>query len=117
MANPTPTDLEILIDIGCCSDSLSNEFNIVQPNGTDPLAFDFKNDTGGIVTSLTFGMTIKKNLTDPEIASGFSCPQDPLFFRSCDVDYVGSSGALQYFFFGVKRADGDENVAIFPHDT
>jgi hypothetical protein len=109
LANPTPTDPEILIDIGCCSDSLQNQFNEVQPDGTSTsLVFDFKNDTGGIVTSLTFDTTINKSLSQDQINSGFGCPEDSHYFLSCDTPYDPTTGALQYRFFGVNPADGDE---------
>jgi hypothetical protein len=118
LADPTPVDPEILIDIGCCSSSLSTQFNIVQPDGNASTVFDFKNDTNKIVTSLTFSTTIKKGLTDAEIQSGFSCPSPTIqgYFLFCAISYDKIGGGLTYQFDGVKPSDGDENVAIF-HDT
>lgn len=112
LANPTPSDPEILIDIGCCSDSLSTQFNNIQPNGSATTVFDdFKNDTGGIVTSLTFSMTIAKGLNSDQISSGFSCPSPMLkYFLSCATPYDPISGLLQYQFFGVNPADGDDDA-------
>jgi hypothetical protein len=116
LANPTPVDPQILIDIGCCSDSLSTQFNNIQPNGSESTVFDdFKNDTGRIVTSLTFNTTINSGLTDAEVHSGFSCPAQG-YFLSCVIFYNSDSGALQYNFSGVNPADGDDNVALF-HDN
>jgi hypothetical protein len=116
LANPTPSDPEILIDIGCCSLSLSNDFNSATPDGTTPtLAFDFKNDTGLIVTSLTFNTKINAGLSDAEVHSGFGCPAQG-YFLSCVIFYDMGNGALQYNFSGVNAADGDENYPI-DHDT
>ena len=117
-ADPTPVDPEILIDIGCCSSSLSTQFNIVQPDGNASTVFDFKNDTNKIVTSLTFSTTIKKGLTDAEIQSGFSCPSPTIqgYFLFCAISYDKIGGGLTYQFDGVKPSDGDENVAI-SHDN
>ena len=110
LANPTPSDPEILIDIGDAPFNLSTDFNAIQPDGTtQSLAFDFHNDTGGIVTSLTFNTTINKNLSD---TSAFNCPADPGYFFFCKVNYDGPSGALQYQFFGVDPPEGDENFAL-----
>jgi hypothetical protein len=116
LADPTPSDPEILIDIGCCSDSLSTQFNNIQPNGNFTTVFDnFKNDTGGIVTSLTFTMTIAKGLTSDQISSGFSCPSPMVkYFLSCATPYDAGSGLLQYEFFGVNPADGDDNASDPP---
>jgi hypothetical protein len=121
LANPTPTDPEILIDIGFGSDSLQNQFNLLQPDGTNPsISLVFKNDTGGIVTSLTFDAFIQAHLTDTQVHSGFSCQPDAgnhfALFLSCGVDYTASTGELKYQFFGVNPADGDENFPV-DHDN
>jgi hypothetical protein len=116
LANPTPTDPEILIDTGCCSDSLSTKFGEVQPSSTNSSPFfDFINDTGRVVTSLTFNMTVNAGLTDAEVHSGFSCPAQG-YFLSCVLFYNMENGALQYNFSGVNPADGDENYPV-DHDT
>jgi hypothetical protein len=115
-ADPVPTDPQILIDTGGDPLSLSTQINNVQPDGTNPLQFSFVNDLNGIVTSLTFDTTINMGLTPAEITSGFSCPTPQGYFLSCAVNYTQSTGDLQYHFFGVNPADGDENFST-SHDN
>jgi len=71
--------------------------------------FVFNNDTGNIITSLSFSMTIATGLTQAEIASAFSCSQGeggvvgPLgYFLTCGESYNPLSGLLTYSFSGVN---------------
>ena len=123
LANPTPTDPEILIDIGCCSPSI-NMINNAQPNATGTTTcppgftgqcFDFMNDTSGVVTSLTFQTMVNAGLRE-QIANVdgqggvFSCQQGAgnEYFLGCMAQYTDSTGALRYTFQGVNPPDGDE---------
>ena len=70
--------------------------------------FDFQNDTGHTIISLTFLTTIGINLSPTQISDNFSCNQpatgptsDP-FFLGCFIDYSPRSGNLTIMFSGVN---------------
>jgi len=64
--------------------------------------FVFNNNTGGIITSLTFSADIATGLTMTQVDSTFSCTQDVVgYFLGCNVGYDSTTGLLTYNFAGV----------------
>src|SRR5277367_4372195 len=64
--------------------------------------FVFNNNTGGIITSLTFSADIATGLTMTQVDDTFSCTQDVVgYFLGCHVGYDPTSGLLTYNFSGV----------------
>jgi hypothetical protein len=102
---------------------VSTQLGVVQPTSSncDPTTGDctfvFNNDTGAIINSLMFSVTIAPNLTDPPasdndlVADNFTCSQNTVtsgYFETCNVTYDASTGLLTYSFSGVTTADNDE---------
>ena len=118
-------DPEILIDFGGLSPSIVT-INAAQPGATGTIpcptgftgqCFDFLNDSGAVVISLTFQTMVNAGLRE-QIANVdgpggvFSCQQGTgnEYFLGCMVQYDDSTGALSYTFQGVSTEfpDGDE---------
>jgi hypothetical protein len=105
------TDPTIFIDSGDPLPLLlSTDLGQVQPNGTDPLTFDFLNDTGAVVTSLLFQTTINAGLSTG--ASGSFTPCQSGLFANCTVFYNPSNGALSYDAFGLNPLAGENGIAV-----
>ena len=104
------TDPTIFIDSGDPLPLLlSNGLNQVQPNGTNPLTFDFLNDTGAIVTSMLFQTTVNAGLSSGASASFTPCQS--IFFVNCTVAYDPANGALSYDAFGENPSAGENGIA------
>ena len=103
---------------------VSTQLGVVQPTSsscdatTGDCTFIFNNDTGAIISSLMFSVTIAPNLTDPGpndndlVADNFQCSQDSAttgYFKTCNVAYDPTSGLLTYSFSGVNSSDRDES--------
>jgi hypothetical protein len=76
--------------------------------------FGFFNDTGQLITALTFITTAAPNLPQETIDVAFVCGSggrvpNP-FFLNCSIDYDPEDGRLTISFFGVNRPDDDEQV-------
>jgi hypothetical protein len=75
-------------------------------DGDGNCTYVFNNDTGGIITSLSFSTVIATGLTQTEIDNAFTCTQVGQFpvgyFLTCNPsDYNPSTGELTYEFEGV----------------
>ena len=101
-------DPTILIDAGDPDPLLlSQDLNQVQPNGTDPLTFDFLNDTGGIVTSFTFTTHINPGLNTVPTSFQFT-PSGYFLTGAVEYNPIDPNGTLTFKFFGVNPPDNDE---------
>jgi len=102
---------------------ISTQLGDVQPTGSncDALTGDctyvFNNDTGAIITSLSFSMDINPGLGGSTqtslrkfIRDNFQCTQDSFggYFLHCNVTYDQPTGLLTYSLYGVRRPEGDE---------
>lgn len=111
VASANPVDPDILIDAGLDPPGLfllSSQLNVVQPDGTTPETFEFLNDTGSLVTRMSFETLINPGLNIFDSGS-FSCNPNTQFF-ACNVTYNQSTGDLLYSFFATQPADGDETI-------
>ena len=108
LADPTPVDPEILIDVGFGSPGITVPpgVNSVQPCGSNSCTYDFINDTGGIITGFRFQTTVNTGLS----SSLFTCSDPKMYFLGCSANYTSATGNLEYVFTGVKPPDGDENI-------
>jgi len=92
----------------------------VQPKGiAGTTCFIITNNSGATINGLDFDMTINSGLVDAGLnvtGSGgiFSISQlDPSgYFLHTSLTYTNSSGDLNFDFFGVKKADGDESCGF-----
>jgi hypothetical protein len=85
----------------------------IAPDNSSDFCYVFNNNTGGIITSLTFSTDIVAGLTQAEVTSAFSCAQTTGtelvgYFLSCGETYVSASGLLTYTFSGVLPPQGAE---------
>jgi hypothetical protein len=75
--------------------------------------FIFNNNTGGIITSLSFSMDINPALTQQQISSLFSCTQGVSgYFLNCgETEAAGQGGTevLTYLFSGVLPPEAAES--------
>ena len=111
LADGVPPDPQILIDLGGESTGISGGITTIQPDGTDPLTFDFFNDTGNIITGFTFLVQLNTGLSAAQIAL-FSCPTSGFFLSTDCSHYNSDTGILPFIFSGVNPSDGDEFCPI-----
>src|SRR5438067_13267536 len=79
--------------------------------------FDFFNDTGHVITLLTFQTTVLPGLSTDQLAA-FVCNDASTgghanpFFLSCSVTYQSSTGVMEVSFFGTDS----QHPGILPVD-
>src|SRR5262249_42347383 len=111
----TVTDPAMGLDDGSLSSPITGaSFTPVNGGGV----FDFFNDTGQIITLLTFETTVLPGLTPGQLAL-FVCndantPGHPNpFFLNCSIAYNGLNGLMDISFFGTDS----QHPGILPVDT
>ena len=117
------TDPAMGMDAGSFSTALST-FTSFTPDQTNGGGFlDLFNDTGELITSITFETTIKTGLTGINVdtisrtfpcngATNLTLPNP--FFLNCDVTYDSTSGHLDFKFVGVNPPGGGPDEGIPP---
>lgn len=77
--------------------------------------FQYFNDTGGTILSVTFVANIGANVTDlpPFSCNNASDPTAPNpFFLFCSINYFANNGNLQFIFFGTNPGTGGPDEGI-----
>lgn len=90
----------------------------VQPNGTN--CFVITNNSGAVINSLDFDMTINSglieqgvNVVGPGGTPVFTISQlDNGYFLHTSLTYNDGNGDLNFKFFGINNADGDETCGL-----
>jgi hypothetical protein len=110
----TITDPAMGMDAGSFSTALSLFTGFTPSQTTGGGFLDLFNDTGEVITSITFQVTVKPGLVDlidrEFICNGAGDSLPNPFFLTCALAYDNSTGQLDFVFSGVSPAGPDQGI-------